>query len=75
MRHPSETTNTPIRIGISACLLGEKVRFDAGHKRDAFIVETLGPFFHWIPVCPEMEIGLGSKVLCLMAFILPENYT
>jgi uncharacterized protein YbgA (DUF1722 family)/uncharacterized protein YbbK (DUF523 family) len=60
MRHPSETTETPIRIGISACLLGEKVRFDAGHKRDAFIVETLGQFFHWVPVCPEMEIGLGT---------------
>jgi hypothetical protein len=44
MRYPSDPTDTPIRIGISACLLGEKVRFDAGHKRDAFIVETLGQF-------------------------------
>lgn len=49
-----------IRIGISLCLLGEKVRFDGGHKRDAFIVETLGKFFTWVPVCPEMEIGLGT---------------
>lgn len=50
----------PIRIGISSCLLGEKVRFDGGHKRDAFIVDTLGRFFQWVPVCPEMEIGLGA---------------
>ncbi len=49
-----------IRIGISSCLLGEKVHFDKGHKRDAFIVETLGQFFEWTPVCPEMEIGLGT---------------
>jgi uncharacterized protein YbbK (DUF523 family)/uncharacterized protein YbgA (DUF1722 family) len=60
MRHTSETEQPPIRIGISTCLLGEKVRFDKGHKRDAFIVETLGRFFHWTPVCPEMEIGLGT---------------
>jgi uncharacterized protein YbgA (DUF1722 family)/uncharacterized protein YbbK (DUF523 family) len=53
-------TSQPIRIGISSCLLGEKVRFDAGHKRDAFIVDTLGRFFQWVPVCPEMEIGLGA---------------
>ena len=60
MRYTSETERPPIRIGISSCLLGDKVRFDKGHKRDAFIVETLGRFFHWTPVCPEMEIGLGT---------------
>ena len=49
-----------IRIGISSCLLGENVRFDGGHKRDGFIVETLGSFFHWVQVCPEMEMGLGT---------------
>ncbi len=49
-----------IRIGISACLLGEPVRFDGGHKRDAFLVETLKPFVRFVPVCPEMEIGLGA---------------
>lgn len=49
-----------IRIGISSCLLGENVRFDGGHKRDGFIVETLGQFFQWVPVCPEMELGLGT---------------
>jgi uncharacterized protein YbgA (DUF1722 family)/uncharacterized protein YbbK (DUF523 family) len=49
-----------IRIGISSCLLGDKVRFDGGHKRDPYIVETLGQYFQWIPVCPEMEMGLGA---------------
>jgi uncharacterized protein YbgA (DUF1722 family)/uncharacterized protein YbbK (DUF523 family) len=48
-----------IRLGISACLLGAEVRYDGGHKRDAFLTETLGPFVEWVPVCPEVEIGLG----------------
>jgi uncharacterized protein YbgA (DUF1722 family)/uncharacterized protein YbbK (DUF523 family) len=55
-----ESPDNPIRIGISSCLLGEKVRFDSGHKRDPFVVGTLGQYFHWVPVCPEMEIGLGT---------------
>jgi len=50
----------PLRVGISACLLGENVRFDGGHKRDAFLVETLGRFVEWVPVCPEVELGLGT---------------
>jgi len=49
-----------IRVGISSCLLGENVRFDGGHKRDPYLVETLGRWFEWVPVCPEMEIGLGA---------------
>ena len=49
----------PIRIGVSTCLLGEHVRFDGGHKRDAFLVETFGRFVEWVPVCPEVEAGLG----------------
>ncbi len=47
-----------IRLGISACLLGEKVRFDGGHKRDAWIVDTLGQFVDFVPVCPEVGMGL-----------------
>lgn len=49
----------PIYVGISSCLLGQKVRFDGGHKRDAYLVETLGRWFTWVPVCPEVEVGLG----------------
>ena len=48
-----------IRIGISSCLLGDEVRFDGGHKRDAFLIETLSPFVEWVRVCPEVELGLG----------------
>ena len=49
-----------IRIGVSACLLGQPVRYDGGHKADPFILETLGRFVSWVPVCPEVEIGLGT---------------
>ena len=49
-----------LRIGISACLLGQGVRFDGGHKRDRFLTDVLGPFVEWVPVCPEVELGLGT---------------
>ncbi len=48
-----------ILIGISSCILGEKVRFDGGHKRDDFLAETLAKFVRFVPVCPEVDIGLG----------------
>jgi uncharacterized protein YbgA (DUF1722 family)/uncharacterized protein YbbK (DUF523 family) len=48
-----------VRIGISSCLLGEKVRFDGGHKKDEFLTSHFGRFVEWVPVCPEFEIGLG----------------
>jgi uncharacterized protein YbgA (DUF1722 family)/uncharacterized protein YbbK (DUF523 family) len=47
-----------IKIGISSCLLGEKVRYDGGHKLDRYITDTLGHYFEWFPVCPEVEYGL-----------------
>jgi uncharacterized protein YbbK (DUF523 family) len=47
-----------IRIGISSCLLGEKVRYDGGHKLDHYLVDTLGQYVQWVPVCPEVEYGL-----------------
>jgi uncharacterized protein YbbK (DUF523 family) len=49
----------PIRIGISSCLLGEKVRYDGGHKLDRFLRDTLGQYVQYVPVCPEVECGLG----------------
>jgi uncharacterized protein YbgA (DUF1722 family)/uncharacterized protein YbbK (DUF523 family) len=54
------STNGPLRVGVSACLLGEQVRFDGGHKRDPFLTETLGRYVEWVPVCPEVEAGLGT---------------
>jgi uncharacterized protein YbgA (DUF1722 family)/uncharacterized protein YbbK (DUF523 family) len=59
MESASQTT-APVRIGISACLLGQNVRFDGGHKRDLFLVGTFGKFVQWVPVCPEVEVGLGT---------------
>lgn len=47
-----------VKILVSACLLGEKVRYDGGHRRDLFLNGTLGPFVEWVPVCPEVECGL-----------------
>jgi len=49
-----------IRLGVSACLLGQRVRFDGGHKRDEFLVESLGRFVEWVPVCPEVESGMTA---------------
>jgi uncharacterized protein YbgA (DUF1722 family)/uncharacterized protein YbbK (DUF523 family) len=48
-----------LRLGISACLLGEPVRYDGGHKLDPFITGTLGNYVEFLPVCPEAECGLG----------------
>ncbi|OGV70815.1 MAG: hypothetical protein A3K19_26865 [Lentisphaerae bacterium RIFOXYB12_FULL_65_16] len=48
-----------IRLGISACLLGENVRYDGGHKLDRYLRDTLGQFVDYVPVCPESECGLG----------------
>ncbi len=47
-----------IKIGVSACLLGAKVRYDGGHKLNRLIVDTLGERFALVPVCPEAEAGL-----------------
>jgi uncharacterized protein YbgA (DUF1722 family)/uncharacterized protein YbbK (DUF523 family) len=48
-----------IKLGISSCLLGEKVRYDGGHKLDRFLTDTLGQYVHYVPVCPEVECGFG----------------
>lgn len=48
-----------IRIGISSCLLGEPVRYDGGHRRNDDIVNALGRCFTFVPVCPEVEVGMG----------------
>jgi uncharacterized protein YbgA (DUF1722 family)/uncharacterized protein YbbK (DUF523 family) len=53
-------TGVPVRIGISSCLLGETVRYDGGHKRDRFLTDTFGRFVEWVPICPEVECGMGT---------------
>ena len=56
---PAKRRTSP-RLGVSQCLLGEQVRFDGGHKRDRFLTDMLGQFVEWVPVCPEVEAGLGT---------------
>jgi len=53
------TSVNPLKIGISSCLLGEKVRYDGEHKKNQFIVDTLSPLFELVPYCPEVAIGMG----------------
>ena len=48
-----------IRVGISTCLLGERVRYDGGHKLDHYLTDTLGKHVEYVPVCSEVEAGLG----------------
>ncbi len=49
-----------IRVGVSSCLLGERVRHDGQHKLDRYLRDTLGAYFDYIPVCPEVECGLPT---------------
>lgn len=52
--------DTSIRVGVSSCLLGQKVRYDGGHKRSDFVADILGARVTFVPVCPEVELGLGT---------------
>lgn len=52
--------NEKIKLGISSCLLGYKVRWNGGHKLDGFLADELGKYVEYVPVCPEMEVGLGT---------------
>ncbi len=51
--------NKKVKLGISACLLGHKVRYDGGHKLEPRLVDALGKYVQFIPVCPEVEAGLS----------------
>jgi uncharacterized protein YbgA (DUF1722 family)/uncharacterized protein YbbK (DUF523 family) len=66
-------TILPLRVGISRCLLGEEVRFDEGHKRDTFLTEVLGRYVEWVPVCPEVEAGLGTPREAMRLVGDPQN--
>ncbi len=56
----SHQSEVQIRVGVSTCLLGEPVRYDRGHKLDRYVANTLGSYFEWVPVCPEVEMGLPT---------------
>jgi uncharacterized protein YbgA (DUF1722 family)/uncharacterized protein YbbK (DUF523 family) len=57
---PAWSDAAVVRVGISSCLLGEEVRWDGGHKRDRFVTDVLAPFVEWVPICPEVEVGMGT---------------
>ncbi len=59
MSKTQPNTQPPITVGISACLLGQTVRYDGGHKRLPFACDELSRHFEFIPICPEQAIGLG----------------
>ncbi len=62
VRDHGDRMNTPperFSVGISSCLLGERVRYDGGHRRSRFICEELGDFVRWVPTCPEVGAGMG----------------
>ncbi|GJQ59413.1 MAG: DUF1722 domain-containing protein [Candidatus Scalindua sp. AMX11] len=62
-----------IKIGISSCLLGDKVRYDGNHRLDRFVTDTLGQYFEFIPVCPEIEFGLSIPREPMHLFGSPES--
>jgi uncharacterized protein YbgA (DUF1722 family)/uncharacterized protein YbbK (DUF523 family) len=64
---------TKIKLGISSCLLGEKVRYDGGHKLDRYITDTLGKYVEFVPVCPEVECGLGIPREAMHLVASPEG--
>jgi len=53
------TTDTRINIGISSCLLGNKVRFDGGEKHNSYVTNTLSAYFDFVSFCPEVEAGMA----------------
>ena len=53
------TMKDKIKIGVSSCLVGEKVRWNGDHKQDRYVREVLSKYFEYIPVCPEVEVGMG----------------
>lgn len=56
---PRSSPMQRIRLGVSSCLLGNRVRYESSHKCDPLIVETLGELFDFVPICPEVAIGMG----------------
>jgi len=58
-RNPPAKPQRPL-VAISACLLGQRVRYDGGHKYQSQIDRYLSPWVEWYPLCPEMAANLGA---------------
>lgn len=68
-----KSVQNEILIGVSACLMGQEVRWDGGHKRDRFLTDTLADFVRFVPVCPEFDLGLGTPRETLRLEASPEG--
>ncbi len=53
------TRTQKIRIGVSACLLGEHVRYDGDTRPHPWVRDELPRHATLVPVCPESELGMG----------------
>ena len=62
-----------IKIGVSACLMGEPVRWNGGHARDRYLTDILGQYAEYVPVCPEVECGMGVPRETLRLVGNPDN--
>jgi uncharacterized protein YbgA (DUF1722 family)/uncharacterized protein YbbK (DUF523 family) len=62
-----------IKLGISACLMGEPVRWNGGHARDRYLTDILGQYVEYVPVCPEVECGMGVPRETLRLVGNPDN--
>jgi uncharacterized protein YbgA (DUF1722 family)/uncharacterized protein YbbK (DUF523 family) len=62
-----------LKLGISACLLGQNVRYNGGHTRDHFLTDTLGQYLNYVPICPEVECGMPIPWEALRLVGDPEN--
>ncbi len=57
---PETREDQRIPVGVSSCLLGEEVRYDGSHKRNPFVTDSLSRYFRYVPVCPEVAIGMTT---------------
>ncbi len=62
-----------IKIGVSSCLIGEKVRWNGDHKQNRYVKETLCKYFEYVPVCPEVEVGMGIPRKTVALYGKPEK--
>jgi len=70
---PAQERFSKIRLGVSACLLGEPVRFNGGHSRDRFVSREIEQMVDYVPVCPEVEVGMGAPREALRLVRIGEN--
>jgi uncharacterized protein YbgA (DUF1722 family)/uncharacterized protein YbbK (DUF523 family) len=69
----NQTERVKLKVGISSCLVGEKVRFDSGHKNNTYINNTLSDYFDFVPFCPEVDIGLGVPREAIRLVLIDEQ--